>query len=190
MSTATAALPTASEYLAAEREAEERHEFMAGEIWAMSGASLRHGQIVWNLVEALGPRLRASGCRGYANDLRVRVPLCDAYFYPDLVVVCGEPQVEDGENPDTLLNPRLLVEVLSPSTEDVDRGRKSACYRSLPTLEAYVVLAQDRPWAEVLLRRDASSWLLHEIDGGTDPDAALEIPFLDLALPLADLYRE
>ena len=188
MSAHAAARPTAADYLAAEREAEERHEFFGGEIRAMSGASLRHGEIVWNLVESLGPSLRAAGCRGYANDLRVRVPLCDAYFYPDLVVVCGEPQVEDDERPDTLLNPRVIVEVLSPSTEDIDRGRKSACYRTLPTLDAYVVLAQDRPWGEVLVRRDAKSWLLHEIDGDAVPDAVLELPFLDLSLRLDTIY--
>lgn len=178
--------PTLSpeDYLAAERRDEIRHEYLNGETFAMSGASRRHNRIVWNLVEKLGPALRARGCEGFANDMRVQVEETGLYTYPDLVVVCGEPQFADREN-DTLLNPTLIVEVLSPTTEDYDRGRKFAHYRTIPTLGTYVVIAQDRRWAEKAERQPSQTWLFTEC---RDLEATLELPAIGLVLPLADIY--
>lgn len=119
---------TAEEYLAYERKSDEKHELIDGEIYAISGASRNHNRIAVNLVRNLGNLLVNSSCELYANDMRVKVSHCQ-YFYPDLAVVCDPLEFEDSEV-DTLLNPNLIIEVLSPSTENHDRGRKFLLYRS------------------------------------------------------------
>lgn len=141
---------TAEEYLAFERKSQEKHELADGQVYLMTGASRRHNVIVLNLVAALKPHLRDRSCEGYANDMRVRV-LRD-FFYSDVSVVCGEPQFADDEF-DTLLNPALIIEVLSPSTEQCDRGRKFEKYRALDSLREYVLIAQDRPHIERYTRQ-------------------------------------
>ena len=132
---------SAEEYLAFERQSEIKHELVDGEIVAMSGAGRAHGRISWNLTLALGTQLEDRGCEGFAGDMRVHVPVTDRYTYPDLVVACGEAQFEDAEL-DTLLNPVLIAEILSPSTEDKDRGTKLFQYRSIPSLQAILLVAQ------------------------------------------------
>jgi len=131
------------DYLAAERQAETKSEYLKGEVFAMSGASRQHNLIVWNLSGALYSQLRGRGCEAYVGDVRVHIPATGLYTYPDIAVVCGEPRFEDGEL-DTLLNPTLLIEVLSPSTEGYDRGKKAAHYRTLDSLREYVLVSRKR----------------------------------------------
>jgi Uma2 family endonuclease len=177
-------LLSVEEYLALERVAETRNELLDGEMFAMSGASRRHNQIVVNLVAALHPRLRVQGCETYANDMRVRIPATDLFTYPDVAVVCGEPRFDDAEM-DTLLNPKVILEVLSKTTESYDRGAKFEHYRTLASLTDYVLVAQDRPHVEHFSRQGENRWLLTEI---TEPSGALELTTLGCTLLLAEIY--
>lgn len=176
---------TAAEYLQAERRSPIRHELVQGEAVAMSGASLQHNRIVANLVMSLGPPLRSRGCDVFASDMRVRIPGAAAYAYPDLVIVCGEPQLEDQEF-DTLLNPSCLVEVLSASTERYDRGHKAIAYRTLPSLGLLLLVSQEEPRIEVQSRLPGGSWSITDLAG---IEATLDLPELGIALPLAEIYR-
>ncbi len=175
---------TVEEYLALERDSETRHEYLGGEIFAMSGASREHNLIGTNIVGAFHPQLKRHGCEQYANDMRVWIPSAGLYTYPDVVVVCDPPRFEDDER-ETLLNPTLIVEVLSRSTEDYDRGRKFAYYRSIPSLQVYVLVAQDRAHVEVFTRQPDDRWVLWETD---DLDATLELPEIGATLKVAEIY--
>ena len=154
---------TPEEYIALERKTLPdseiiRHEYLNGELIAMSGASRAHNLITMNISTGLHVRLRGSGCETYANEMRVSTPSTISYFYPDVVVVCEEPRFEDDVF-DTLLNPILLVEVLSPSTKAYDRGEKFAHYRQLPSLQEYLLVAQDAVLVEHY-RRQERQWIL------------------------------
>lgn len=173
------------EYLAFERQNEIRHEYVDGEVVAMSGASRAHGRISWNIAGALYPQLEKASCEGFVSDMRVRLPAAERYTYPDIVVVCGEPRFEDDEL-DTLLNPTLIIEILSPSTEDQDRGRKLFHYRSIPSLQVILLVAQDRVHVEQLARQPDGSWRLTESD---DRDEVLDLAAIGARLALADVYR-
>ncbi|MFL6201542.1 MAG: Uma2 family endonuclease [Thermoanaerobaculia bacterium] len=176
---------TPEEYLAFERRSASKSELVHGEIVAMTGASRRHNLIAGNLFAALHAQLRKErGCEAYTTDMRVRIPATNLYTYPDVVVVCGEPRFEDGEL-DTLLNPTLIAEVLSKSTEDYDRGSKFANYRTLPSFREYLVIAQDRVHVEHHVREAEERWVLTEHD---DPGACLELPSIRRTLALADVY--
>lgn len=170
-------------YLLRERRAEWKSEYVDGDVVAMSGASVPHLRICTNLVVGLGTRLGDRDCDVVASDLRVRVRAANAYFYPDVAVVCGAWRVEDAER-DTLLNPQVIVEVLSPSTERRDRGLKRAAYERLDSLAEYVLVAQDRPCVEVF-RRDAG-W---EGETYVGMDARVELRSLGVAPPLGEIYR-
>lgn len=174
---------TAEEYLALERSSEERHEYLDGEMLAMTGGSWEHSLIIGNLVAELKQRLRGGPCAVHASEMRVRVPSGDC-SYPDIVVVCGPPRFAD-EKRDTVLNPTLLIEVLSPSTESYDRGRKSEGYRTLESLQEYVLAAQNRPAVERYQRQENGFWLLSDISG---LDRSLPLASLGCELPLAVIY--
>lgn len=175
---------TAEEYLALERQAELKSEFHAGEIFAMAGASRRHNLINGNLFAALHPQVVGRGCEIYASDMRVLIPDTELFTYPDLTIVCDEPQFRD-EELDTLLNPTLVAEVLSSSTEDYDRGRKFAHYRTLPSLRGYLLVAQDRVHAELFTRQPDDRWLLSETD---EISVTLELSVIEVTLALGDVY--
>jgi Uma2 family endonuclease len=176
---------TPEEYLALERQAESRNEYLKGEIFAMTGASRRHNLITGNAFAALHAQLRrGGGCEVYSTDMRVRIPEMDLYTYPDLSVTCGEPRFEDGEL-DTLLNPVLIVEVLSKTTESYDRGMKFSYYRTLPSFAEYLLLSQDRVHAEHFVREATDRWVLTETD---DPAKTLELPSIGCTLALSDVY--
>lgn len=176
---------TPKEYLAFERRSEFKSEYVGGEIVAMTGSSRRHNLIAGNLFATLHSQLKKNrSCELFANDMRVRVPVEDMYAYPDVVVACGEPRFEDNEL-DTLLNPVLIVEVLSKSTESYDRGTKSAAYRTLPSFTEYLVVAQDQVHVEHSMRQPDGAWLLTETD---DLGAALALPSVGCTLLLADVY--
>jgi Uma2 family endonuclease len=179
---------TAAEFLAFERGSEVRHEYVAGEAVLMTGGSWDHSLVIGNLLAELKARLRGSSCAVHASDLRVRTP-AGLYTYPDVVVVCGEPRFEDAHR-DTVLNPRLLVEVLSPSTESYDRGRKFESYRGLDSLQEYLLVSQDRPRVERFLRQENGFWLYSEVVGRDEViplalgcELALAAVYEGLALP-------
>ncbi|MCL4834851.1 MAG: Uma2 family endonuclease [Caldilineaceae bacterium] len=174
---------TPEEYLALERKAETRSEYVNGEIYAMAGASREHNLIALNLAAELRTQLRSRSCETYVSNMRVRVKATGLYTYPDVVVVCGRARFDDKEL-DTLVNPTVLAEVLSPSTEAYDRGGKFAHYRYLESLQEYVLIAQDRMQVEHFARR-GSQWLLTAYNR---PDEVLALPSIECALPLQEIY--
>jgi Uma2 family endonuclease len=157
---------TPQKYLDLEELAEYKSEYYQGEIFAMSGGSPSHALIATNFARVLGNALQGSGCRVYNSDLRVHVPAVTFYAYPDISVVCGKLELT-GDRQDNLVNPVLLVEVLSSSTESYDRGQKFSLYRSIPSLREYVLVAQDRISVEVFRRNDVGIWELHLPEEGS-----------------------
>lgn len=177
---------TVQEYLIRERRSPSRSELVDGELFAMTGASRRHNLAVVNVAAALHAQLGSRDCEVYASDMRVRVPATNLFTYPDVTVVCGQPRFDDAEL-DTLLNPVLIVEVLSRTTEDYDRGTKFANYRTLESLAEYLLLAQDEPHAEHFVRQAGGAWLLTE---ATRIEEVIELPSIGCRLALADVYRK
>lgn len=175
---------TPEDYLALERSADFKSEYFDGEIFAMTGASEPHNLIVINTIRELSAQLKKQPCKVYANDMRVKVDPTGLYTYPDVVVVCGKAQLEDAHL-DTLLNPTLIVEVLSDSTEAYDRGRKFEHYRKLESLAEYVLIAQHQPHVESYRRQPDHHWLLTECSG---LDGALRLESIDCELALAEIY--
>ena len=176
---------TAEEYLAYERASDQKHELIDGDVYLMSGASRRHNLLVFNLAVILGNQLRGRPCEAYASDLRVRLE-GGQYVYPDLTVVCGEPRFEDAEV-DTLLNPTLLIEVLSPSTELYDRVKKFQNYRLIPSLQEYILVSQAMHHVEHFIRQNEGQWLFSD---ATTLDAVVNLPSIDCQIPLAELYAK
>lgn len=184
MATAALTLYTPEEYLALERNAEFKSEYLDGRIVAMSGVTFAHGSIVLNMGAALHSRLRGGPCRAVASDLRVQIEGGRRYTYPDLVAVCGEPRFIDGML-DTLMNPALVVEVLSPTTEAYDRGEKFLHYRTIESLQEYVLVAQDRVLVERFVR-SGEFWTLSTF---TDLDQSLELASVGCAIPVREIYE-
>lgn len=178
---------TAAEYLAFERAAFERHEFIDGEVVMMSGARRQHDVLAGNLYAAIHAQLRARGrpCQPFTSDMRVRVPDSSLYTYPDLSVVCGEARFED-DQVDVLLNPTLLVEVLSPSTAAYDRGEKWERYRTIDSLREYVLVDQGRIHVEHYLRRKDGTWIFSELN---DAAGILRLESIACEIRIADLYE-
>jgi len=172
------------DYLALERSAEFKSEYFDGEIFAMAGASESHNLIVINTIRELSIQLKKRPCKVYANDMRVRVSPTGLITYPDVMVVCGQAQFDDSHL-DTLLNPTLIVEVLSDSTEAYDRGRKFEHYRKLESLAEYVLITQHRPHVESYRRQPDQRWVLAESDG---LDSSLPLDAIDCELVLAEIY--
>jgi len=150
---------TPEEYLAKERAAEQRHEYAGGEVFAMAGGTREHALIAVNFVSALHAALIERPCEVYNSEMRVKIPTTTRYVYPDAAVACGGPKFED-EVRDTLLNPLLIVEVLSDSTEAYDRGDKFAQYQTIPSLQEYVLASQKSPRVEIFRRLPDGTWLL------------------------------
>ena len=174
---------TPQEYLALERKAHCKSEYLDGHIIAMSGASFKHSLIISNISGELHLQFKGRGCSVHTNDMRVRPNPRDSYFYPDVVVVCGEPQFED-EDFDTLLNPIVIVEVLSPSTEAYDRGEKFRRYQQLASLKEYVLVSQDKVWVEHH-RRHVAQWILSHY---RTLEEVLPLPSIGCEVPLSDIY--
>ncbi|WP_394792837.1 Uma2 family endonuclease [Armatimonas sp.] len=187
MSTNAARKYTLEEYIAIEEASEMKHEFRNGEIVAMAGASPNHTFILADLVFLIRSQLKSGGCRIASADMRVRMTPTGRYSYPDLVVVCGTP-VFDDTKPQALLNPTIIIEVLSESTATYDRGDKFHDYRTLPSLTDYVLVAQDRASVEHYQRQGESDlWLYQAVEG---LEATLLIGGLNLSLPLVDVYAQ
>ena len=177
---------TSEEYLALERQAQTKSEYLNGEIFAMSGASRRHNLITVNIAAGLHAQLRQQPCEVYTSDMRLKVSPTGLYTYPDVIVVCGEPQFEDAEV-DTLLNPTVIVEVLSKSTEDYDRGGKFEHYRTLDSLQEYLLVAQDRCHIVHYTRQPDNTWLLSETTRFED---RLQLRSLTAELVVAEAYAK
>ena len=177
-------LYTVEEYLALEREAEFKHEYISGEIVAMAGATREHILITGNIAQRLRNQLEGSPCETYSNDMRVRTTPSD-YVYPDVVVVCDEPQFEDNEF-DTLLNPTVVIEVLSKSTEARDRGEKFSDYRGIASVKDVVFVSQYRMRAEHYVRQANGEWILHEV---TLPSETITLESIGCTLTLAEIYE-
>jgi Uma2 family endonuclease len=181
----TAAMPlslTPEEYLAWERAQPEKHAYYQGEVFAMAGASRAHNRLVFNIIAVLGPALRGRPCQGYPSDMRVRVTTTGLYTYPDVTVVCGKPELED----DTLLNPQVVFEVVSPSTEGYDRGEKFWQYQSIPSFREYVLVSQHKVHVDHFVKRPDGWWLLRSLG----PGETIDLSSVGCSLPLDEVYLE
>ena len=174
------------EYLAIERAAETRSEYLDGEMFAMAGASVRHILITANLARAIGNRLEDSPCLVLPTEMRVKVNLTGLYTYPDLAIVCDKLELEDG-TVDILLNPGIILEVLSDSTEKYDRGLKFQNYRRIPSLREYILVSQNRMLVERFTRQPDNSWNLQTFD---DPQGVFPFATVKVQIPIQDIYRK
>jgi Uma2 family endonuclease len=180
------ATPTYSpqEYLAIERDAQQKHEYFNGEIFLLAGASERHNLIVVNLVATIHAQLKGTDCKVYSHDMRLKVAATGLYTYPDVVALCGEVHFDDDQR-DTLLNPHLLIEVISKSTEGYDRGEKSAHYRRIESLAEYLLISQDKYRIEQFVRQPDNQWLMSEV---SKLEETIELPSVKCKLLVSDVY--
>jgi len=174
-----------AEYLQTERQASAKSEYLAGQVRAMAGASYAHNRLCTNIAANLHFALRNKPCVVLSSDMRVKIADVNAYFYPDVVIVCGQPQFED-EQEDNLLNPTVVIEVLSPSTESFDRGEKFAAYQRIPTLREYLLVAQDRIQVEHYIRQPGGEWQLTEY---TDQAQNVHLASVGVDLPVELIYE-
>lgn len=172
------------EYLRLERQAEFKSEYLNGEIFAMSGASRDHNLITGNIGAELNRQLKGKPCEAYMSDMRVKVRSNGLYTYPDVIVVCGEPKFED-QKVDTLLNPTLLFEVLSQSTERYDRIAKTSYYRTIDSLQEHLLVAQYEFRVEQYLRQPNGQWSQMQY---TSPDEVVQLASIDCSVRLSDIY--
>ncbi len=174
---------TEEQYLAIEREAFEKSEFHDGQMFAMSGGTPNHA-LLSNTIGALLHRQMPLGCRTFNADLRIKASKVGLYTYPDCAVICGDLEYF-GDRTDVVLNPVLIVEVLSPSTENYDRGKKFESYRTIASLREYLIIHQDRRQVEYHSKQDDGSWLLREYTGA---NGVIPIPRLQVTISMAELY--
>ena len=175
---------TFADYLRVERDSNTKHEFLDGEIYAMTGGTPLHARLPMTIAGLLYPQLRESDCRVFSTDLRVRVRATGMAAYPDATVVCGDLEL-DPEDDDTVTNPRVVIEVLSDSTEKFDRGLKLKHYQQIPTLGAVVLVAQREQRIEVCSREADGSWIMRT----SAPGEVATIPAIDCTLVVDDVYR-
>ena len=175
---------TEQEYLAIDRAAEVRSEFFDGEMWAMSGGSMRHSRLAMNISGELYNALRGTNCQAFTSDLRVRVMPRRMYAYPDVTVVCGKPLLAD-DRQDILLNPTVIFEVLSPATEKYDRGTKFRYYLTIDSLKDYILVDQFAMRVEQYTRGTEGAWTFRAYQ---QPEEAVKIDSIGVSLPLARIY--
>ena len=186
MASNTAIAVSPAEYLRLERQADVKHEYRDGEIVEMPGGTREHNLIELNLARLLGNELLDREFEVYPSNMRVKVPGTGLYTYPDMSVVAGEPQFEDAEV-DTLLNPVVLFEILSPSTESYDRGEKFTNYQTIDSLQEYVLISQDRMSVDRYTRKNDHEWTFR---ASNDPEASVELALLGCELMLGELYHK
>lgn len=174
------------EYLASERESELRNEYFDGEIFAMTGASRQHNQISANIVRVLGNQLLEKPCSVFSSDMKVKIKEIGKYTYPDMVVVCEEEEFED-ENNDVLLNPIVIIEILSDSTEAYDRGDKFAHYQLLNSFTEYILVSQYFCRIEKFTRQDDGTWIYSKYQSN---DHVVKIESVNCELPVSEIYRK
>ena len=177
---------TPAQYFALEQTAEHRSEYHHGAIIPMTGGTLNHNRIAGNLFALLKAALRGTGASAFIGDLRVSIPSHDRYTYPDVLMIQGDPQFLD-DRTDTILNPSVIIEVLSKSTQNYDRGDKFLAYRSIPSLQEYILIDQYQIHLEQLSKLDDRNWNLRTY---TAPEPTLTFTSLDLAIAIADLYED
>jgi Uma2 family endonuclease len=185
MSAIPKTLLSPEQYLDQERRAEFKSEYYRGEVFAMAGASFEHTLIKDNLAREAGNQLKNGACRVLTSDIRVRVHATGLYTYPDIVVVCDPPQFED-KHFDTLLNPSIIIQVLSDSTEKYDRGDKFREFRQIPSLKEYVLVSQNCALIERYVRQSNDDWLLTTFDDLSD---AFEFASVAVRIALSEVYR-
>jgi Uma2 family endonuclease len=186
MSTLAKTFLTPEEYLEIERKADFKSEYFQGEMFAMAGATASHNLVSTNVSRELSQQLRKRSCLTFSNDMRVRVSPGGLYTYPDVIVVCGDPQYLD-DRKDNLVNPTVIVEVLSESTERYDRGRKFEHYRGIESLREYLLISTDRISAELFTRQADGRWVLTAANRAAD---VIELASIDCRLALADVYEK
>ncbi|HYH87550.1 MAG TPA: Uma2 family endonuclease [Pyrinomonadaceae bacterium] len=172
------------EYLAAERESDTKSEYMDGVVYAMTGARINHVRIATNLTVELFTQLRGRRCDVLASEMKVRLQDSRKFFYPDVTVLCSEPQFHD-ERKDIILNPLLVIEILSPSTEAFDRGAKFQAYQTLDSLKEYLLVAQDKPVVEQFVRQSDGKWTYTAVIG---LESSLHLPSVECTLNLSAVY--
>ena len=178
---------TPEDYLHIERKAATKSEYLDGYVYAMAGASVNHNLLQMSVGATLYPQLRRRGCWVFPSDMRVKIPASNSYLYPDLTIVCGSPQLEDDRS-DTLLNPTVIIEILSPSTAMHDRTDKFARCRRIPTLREYLLVAQDAPQIEHFIRQqDDDQWLWSIAE---TREATITLPSVGCTIALADIYAD
>jgi Uma2 family endonuclease len=187
MSTTETALVSLAEYLEMELHSETRHEYVNGRVYAMSpGASSVHYRICWNLMKAFSDQIGKRPCQVFTGDARIKVSPTGMYTYPDISALCGEARFENYKGVDTLLNPSVIIEVLSRTTEPYDRGAKFEHYRRVESLREYVLVSQNRMSVDGFAR-DGAEWRLSEL---RDPQAVLRLASIGCAIPLDEIYRD
>ncbi len=185
-------LYTLEEYLELDKNSEEKYEFFegmvrgVGEVYAMAGGTIEHNTIAANVIRALGNKLEGTPCRPLTSDARIKVPTALPYHYPDVTVVCGEPIIEELQGQQMLLNPVLIIEVLSDSTAAYDLGKKFSAYQSIPSFCEYLLIAQDRPHVIQHVRQEGGKWLRSEYHR---LDATVALESLNLTLSLSEIYQ-
>ena len=177
---------TPEAYIAFDRERAGKHEYYAGTIYAMAGGSVRHNRIAGSTYATLYMQLRQRNCNIYPSDMRVKVVQTGLYTYPDITIICGHEQYED-EKEDILLNPIIIIEVLSPSTEKYDRGKKFHQYRSILSLREYILIAQDEYHIEQFTRQSDNTWVFSEALGR---DGSIELRTIQCTLLLEEVYEK
>jgi len=178
---------TLDEYFELEKSKNEKFEFWDGNVWSMAGASYAHNQIVTNLLIEIGSKLREKACHVFPADMRIKVPKYPPYRYPDLTALCGNPEIEKIGGIDMLVNPQLIIEVLSDSTEAFDRGDKFSYYKSIASFTEYLLVAQHRPHVTLLLKHGDGFWMNFEFNELKD---IVELKSVPCSLRLSDIYRD
>ncbi len=176
---------SAKEYLEQERKATEKHEYYQGEIFAMSGASLEHVIISRNIMIELGNKLKGKPCQPFGNDLRIHIPPNTLFTYPDLSIICGNPELTDDKF-GTAVNPSVIIEILSSSTRNYDMGIKFKLYRDIPTLKEYILIDSENVYVEKHTRLADNNWLLTEIKNSNE---LLKIESVQVAVAVSDIYE-
>ena len=175
---------TKEQYLDMERKAQFKSEYYNGELFAMAGGTLNHSSICFNLIGEIGEALDNKDCRGFESNMKLEIPIINAFVYPDIMVVCGKVELSDMGD-DIIKNPVLIIEVLSSSTESFDRGKKFEYYRTLPSVKEYVLVSQNKPMAEVYFRQNENIWLYSAADG---IDKTVFLQSIDHEISLKDIY--
>lgn len=175
---------TPEEYLQEERKATEKHEYFDGQVLAMSGASIEHNSINANLIIHIGAHLKGKNCKILPSGMRVSTSADDAYMYPDASIVCGEPHLQDNSF-DTLLNPIVIFEILSPSTRSVDKGRKLFFYQRIPSLQEYIMIDAGKRFIQLARKQPDGHWKFEELHEET---RSLQIQSIEYAIELDDIY--
>jgi Uma2 family endonuclease len=174
------------DYLIMERASQEKHEYFNGEVFAMAGASIPHNEIFHNVYGSLWGFLKGKGCKPYGSDLRIHIPVNTLYTYPDISIICGRPETTDVFT-DNVTNPSVLIEILSKSTKDYDRGSKFMLYRSISSLQEYITIDSLSVNVEIYTRLEDNSWRLTEFKQLTD---SFVISTIALTLQLKDVYED